>query len=82
MGEHTRVLERTDNSGPELVTTAEAAQMMGVGQRTLWRWSRCGVAPRPLKIGLGRQGAVRYRRRELLAWISDGCPKIDGGAQT
>ena len=56
---------------PELLTTREAAVLVNVGERTLWRWSRSGVAPAPVKIG---GTAVRYRRDEYMDWISDGCP--------
>lgn len=59
---------------PELLTTAEAARLCSVGERTLWRWSRNGLAPAPLKIG---GSAVRYRRSEYLAWIEGGCPRIE-----
>ncbi len=62
---------------PELLTTAEAARMCGIGERTLWRWSRSGIAPAPLKIGIGPRAAVRYRRDEYVAWIRDGCPRVD-----
>lgn len=66
---------------PELLTGKQAAALANVGERTLWRWSRSGVAPAPIKIGHGKQGAVRYSRRALLAWIESGCPRIDGGPQ-
>lgn len=59
----------------KLLTTAEAARLVNVGERTLWRWSRSGVAPEPLKIN---GSAVRYRRDEYLQWIADGCPRVDG----
>jgi len=65
---------------PELLTTGEAARLVNVGERTLWRWSRCGIAPRPVKIGAGKNGAVRFRRSEYLAWIAAGCPRVDGRA--
>jgi predicted DNA-binding transcriptional regulator AlpA len=65
---------------PELLTTAEAARLAGVGERTFWAWSRSGIAPAPLKIGLGTRPAVRYRRGELLSWIAAGCPRTDGRA--
>jgi len=67
-----------ENVAPELLKTKQAAALCGCGERTLWRWSRCGIAPRPIKIGDGRQGAVRYRRSELVAWIESGCPRCDG----
>ena len=57
-----------------LLTTAEASSLVSVGERTLWRWSRSGIAPAPIKIG---PTAVRYRRDELLEWIASGCPRVD-----
>lgn len=62
----------------ELLTTAEAARLAGCGERTFWAWSRSGLAPAPLKIGLGLRPAVRYRRADILAWIAAGCPRVDG----
>ncbi len=55
---------------PALLNTAEAAQLCNLGERSLWRHSRSGQAPRPVKIG----GSVRYVRAELIAWIEAGCP--------
>ena len=63
---------------PELLTTREAARLAGIGERTLWRWSRSGIAPAPIAIGCGLRPAVRYRRSDLLAWINAGCPRLDG----
>jgi excisionase family DNA binding protein len=62
-----------DTIAPELLTTAEAARLLGIGERTLWRHSRSGAAPAPLKIG----GTVRYSRQELLDWVRVGCPRVD-----
>lgn len=61
---------------PELLTTAQAARLCGMGERTFWRHSRSGAAPAPKHIG----GLVRYSRRELLEWIEAGCPRTDGRA--
>jgi len=65
---------------PELLTTAQAAKLISCGERTLWRWSRSGIAPAPIQIG----GTVRYHRETYLRWIADGCPRCDrkktGGA--
>ncbi|HEY4759561.1 MAG TPA: helix-turn-helix domain-containing protein [Thermoguttaceae bacterium] len=60
-----------ENIVPELLTTAEAARLLSMGERTLWRHSRSGAAPAPVKIG---GTLVRYRRSELLDWIEAGCP--------
>ena len=62
---------------PELLTTKQAAELCSIGERTLWRWSRSGVAPPPIKIG---DSVVRYRRDEYLAWIQAGCPRNNGRA--
>jgi predicted DNA-binding transcriptional regulator AlpA len=62
----------------ELLTTKQAAEMAGCGERTWWAWSRSGLAPRPLQIGFGTRPACRYRRSEILAWIQSGCPRVDG----
>lgn len=62
---------------PQLLTTKQAAQLVNVGERTFWRWSRSGIAPRPVKIG---STAVRYSRDEVLDWIRAGCPRTDGKA--
>ena len=61
-----------DTIVPELLTTAQAAWLLGIGPRTLWRYSRAGTAPAPIQCG----HAVRYRRSELLAWIRQGCPRL------
>lgn len=57
---------------PELLTTKQAAGLLSIGERSLWRASNSGQAPRPIKIG----GSVRYRKSDLLAWIADGCPDL------
>ena len=64
------------NITPQLLTGKEAAALVNCGERTLWRWSRSGIAPKPIKIG---GMAVRYRRDEYHEWIAAGCPRCDGG---
>lgn len=68
---------QADGIVAELLTEKQAAQLCGIGTRTLWRWSRSGIAPRPVKIGRGKRPAVRYRRVELVQWIADGCPRTE-----
>lgn len=62
---------------PELLKSKQAAGLVNCGERTWWRWSRSGIAPAPVKIGAS---AVRFRRDEILDWISAGCPRVDGRA--
>ena len=63
---------------PELLMTKQAAELLSIGERTLWRWSRSGICPAPVKIGYGLRPAVRFKRSELLDWIRAGCPRCDG----
>jgi len=73
--------EDTKGIVPELLTTRQAAELCGVGERTWWRWSRCGIAPEPIKIGHGKQGAVRYLRAVIMEWLAAGCPRTNGGPE-
>jgi predicted DNA-binding transcriptional regulator AlpA len=57
----------------ELLPLAQAAKLCGLGERTFWRYAHNGTAPAPVKIG----GSSRYRRSDLLEWISAGCPRCD-----
>jgi predicted DNA-binding transcriptional regulator AlpA len=63
---------------PALLSIKQAAELCGCGERTLWRWSRSGVAPKPVKLGAGTRAAKRYQRDTLLEWIRQGCPRVDG----
>ena len=63
---------------PELLTAPQAADYLGIGARTLSRWSSEGKAPTPLKLTPGRRGTLRYRRADLAAWIAAGCPDLRG----
>lgn len=72
----------TPTIAPELLTAVQAAEYLGIGQRTLARWSTDGKAPAPLKLTPGRRGALRYRRADLTEWILQGCPDLraEGGS--
>jgi len=61
----------------ELMTLNQLAQLLQVSQRTAWGWAHDGTAPPPLAIG---RGTVRYSRASYLAWIANGCPRVDGRA--
>lgn len=54
----------------ELLTADEVAKMCGMSKSTFLRLSDSGGAPASLKLDRLR----RWRRLEILAWISDGCP--------
>jgi excisionase family DNA binding protein len=50
---------------PELLTEAEAADLLTVSVQTMARWRKEGEGPPWFRLG----GRVRYRRDELLSWL-------------
>lgn len=46
----------------ELLTDEDMAEMLRVGVTTVWRWTKAGHLPPPIKIA----GATRWRRRDVL----------------
>jgi excisionase family DNA binding protein len=68
-------MSTVEKVAPELLSTPEVARLIGAGLRSVWRWSHSGVMPPPVRIGT----AVRFRRSEILRWLDEGCPRVDGG---
>ena len=56
----------------ELLTVRDAAAMLAVSPRHIYRQCDAGRMPRPLKLG----SSIRWRRSEVLAWIAQGCPSV------
>ncbi len=56
---------------PELLTEAEAAELLTVSISTMIRWRREGTGPPWFRLGGRHAGAVRYRRDELLQWLEE-----------
>jgi len=54
-----------DNANDELLTEIHAADLMRLSVRTLQAWRTKGFGPAFVRAGR----AVRYRRRDLVAWI-------------
>lgn len=53
--------------GPGLLSTAQAADALGLSERTLQDWRLRGRGPRYVRMSAR---AVRYRPRELAKWIA------------
>lgn len=59
---------------PQLALAApDVAALLGVSERHVWKLNASGGIPTPVKLGR----CVRWRRRELLAWLDAGCPSRD-----
>jgi predicted DNA-binding transcriptional regulator AlpA len=71
------VTDETSNEWERLLTTGEAARVLGISARTLsdWRWKRIS----PPFISLSRN-AVRYRHRDLIEWAEKQkrCARLGG----
>ena len=57
---------------PLLVTVQEAAKLLKISDRTMYRMVELGHAPGPVHLG----AAVRWKLDELKAWITAGCPSM------
>lgn len=53
-----------------LITSRDAAKLLQVSERTLWKMMSIGQTPEPIRIGRG----VRWSKEELEAWVRAGCP--------
>lgn len=66
-------LEQADaapaTSPDDLLTTAQVAKLTGIAENTLRRWRSDNDDRGPEYVRMGR--AVRYRRRDIEAWITD-----------
>jgi excisionase family DNA binding protein len=51
------------------LTVEEVAQLLGVSQRSIWKWVAAGTFPRPVKIGGSR--AARWLRRDIEAHLEE-----------
>jgi hypothetical protein len=58
-----------NDSGHALLTTAEAAHLLRLSDRTLERFRVEGTGPRYVKAGPGNRARVLYRKDDLEAWL-------------
>jgi predicted DNA-binding transcriptional regulator AlpA len=53
-----------------LIDSKQAARLLQVSQRTLWKMYQGGEMPPPIRIGR----AVRWSLEALRKWVDEGCP--------
>ena len=51
----------------EYLTRKEVESLLKVSRTTLYEWMKCGLFPRPIRVGLK---AVRWPRRDIDAWFA------------
>ncbi len=52
----------------EILTSREARELLKIGRTKLWELTRGNVIP-AYRVGTGRNGGLRYKKSELLAWL-------------
>jgi predicted DNA-binding transcriptional regulator AlpA len=70
-----KILNSLSNSTTEcgnstVITAEEAAAIFQKSARTWRNWDATGKTPRPIRIGR----STFWRRDEILAWFTEGCP--------
>lgn len=50
----------------EILRLPDVLEMIGVGRRTLYRWSRNGDFPAPIQLG---PNSIGWRRADVEEWI-------------
>jgi excisionase family DNA binding protein len=55
------------NQAKQLLTVTDVAEMLSLGQRTIFKWSSSGEHGFPKPKRLGR--IVRFRRADIEKWI-------------
>lgn len=60
----------TPAPAPEIMTTAEVAELLRVSDTTVSRWANDGLLP-ALKVGdRGSKGTIRFRRSDVEAFLT------------
>ena len=54
-----------EDSQIAFLTEKQSARLLSISHRTMQAWRRAGVGPDYVRAGR----AIRYRRRDLIAWI-------------
>lgn len=57
-----------DGYHDEILTSAEAMQLLKIGRTKLWELTRESRIP-AYRVGGGTRSELRYKRSELLAWL-------------
>lgn len=54
----------------KLLTSAHAAEILGIKPNTLEIWRVHGRGPRFVKLGAGARSAVRYKQTDIEDWLA------------
>jgi excisionase family DNA binding protein len=57
-----------DGPQPELLSVRQVAQRLGLSVRTVWKWSKVGHLPAPVRLGNNGR-TVRWKAEEIEKFI-------------
>jgi len=60
----------TQAEPPVLLAVSDVAHILNCSPRHIYRMAGSGRMPKPVKLG----ALVRWNRREVVEWLSLGCP--------
>jgi len=58
-------------TNPQLLTSTEAAQALGIRPATLRVWRCAGHGPRYVRVGRGRRSPVAYTPESIAQWLEE-----------
>ena len=61
-----------------LICVRDVAARLGLSTRAIWNYRDLGIMPKAVKVC----GAVRWREKDIDAWIQAGCPDMRRGVQS
>lgn len=59
----------------ELLTIGETAVVLNCSPSTIRRRMNVSPFPAPIRLGVGLQGKILFRRAKIEQWLRDGCPR-------
>ena len=62
-----KMMGTTGTDAQLLLTVREVAELLHLGERTIWKLSTTGELPSPIRIGRSR----RWDRRDVEAWLAE-----------
>lgn len=59
----------------QLLTLNQVAERLAVDRTTVYRWMEEGHLPPPIKLGVGKYGALRFFEEDIVEWLKSQASK-------
>ena len=54
---------------PEILRVRDLTALLGVARSTIWKWTKDGAFPAPVRLGGQTSRMIGWRRSDVEAWI-------------